>query len=274
MERRSVLSALVRSAVVGTAAQVAAAAVEERVGMGQERRLRGRRALGRMTPLGALARGVVAGAVGSAVQTLFFRATRRITPSSPEGVFQPPEEEQREEQATQTVARRFVEDFVQRGPLRDKERGGKIVHEAFGAAWGGVYGLIRGSYPAASTPLGVAAFSTLVWVVSDNVILPVFRLAAWPQAYPLRTHAYAWVAHLVYGAAVAAAFEAQRRSTWAPVAAVVSARWATRRLPAPVRPAAARVLVLARRARAGVGAGDGVGAGAAWSGRLAELPGL
>lgn len=271
MEQRSVLRALVRSAAVGVAAQLVAAAIGERVGIGQERRAQGRRELGRMTPLGAVVRGVVAGAVGSAVQTLFARATSRIAPSSPEGVFQPPEEEQQREQATQTVARRFVEDLVQRGPLRDKERGGAIVHEAFGAAWGGVYGLIRGSYAPVGTPLGVAAFSTLVWVVGDNLTLPVFRLAAWPRAYPLRTHAYAWAAHLVYGAAVAAAFEAQRRSTWAPVAAVVSARWATRRLPAAVRPAAAKALRAVREV--GVGVGAGAGAGAGWSRRLAELPG-
>jgi hypothetical protein len=62
------------------------------------------------------------------------------------------------------------------------------------------------------TPAAAAGFATGVWLVSDNLILPAFRLAAWPQAYPLRTHAYAWAAHLVYGAAVFASYQALTRA--------------------------------------------------------------
>jgi hypothetical protein len=203
------------------------------------------------TPAGALARGLVAGAAGSFAQALFAKATRRLAPAPPEGAFTPPEPAQRGEQATHTVARRTVECLMQRGPIRDKERAGAIVHYAFGAAWGGVYGVLRGSYEPVATPAGVLAFSTVVWAVSDNLLLPAFRLSAWPRAYPPESHLYAWAAHVAYGAAVWAAFEAQRRSTWIPVAAALSARWATRRLPAPVRPRAARILTAVRSAGVG-----------------------
>jgi hypothetical protein len=204
-----------------------------------------------MTPMGAVARGIVAGAAGSFAQGLFFVATRRITPATPQNVFSPSEEAQREETATQTVARRVVVCMMGRGPIRDKERAGEIVHVAFGSAWGGVYGLLRGTWPGLGTPAGAAAFGTIVWGVSDNLLLPAFRLAAWPQAYPLRVHVYAWVAHLAYGFGVWGAFEAQRRSTWAPLVAAASARWAARRLPGPVRPVAARALRAARVRRLG-----------------------
>ena len=267
--RMSLLGGLARAIVIGTASgwvsRLLAENVKLHAGKAGHRLIeagrRGRRRMGRMamdrtmdrmelacpmTPAGAVARGVVAGAAGSFVQTAFFKVTGPFAPPTPEGVFLPPEQQQRDEQATQTVARRLVEGLMQRGPIHDKRRAGEIVHYAFGAAWGGVYGLIRGTTPAVATPAGVAAFGTAVWLVSDNMILPAFKLSARPGAYSPRTHAYAWAAHLVYAAAVAAAFEAQRRATWIPVVAAVGARWATRRLPAPLRPSAARILTAVR----------------------------
>ena len=186
------------------------------------------------TPLGALARGLVAGAVGSFVQNRFFRATAGIAPATPPDAFEPPEREQRDETATQTVARRSVEDLMQRGPLspEQKERAGRLVHYAFGAAWGGVYGLARESVPALGSPIGASVYGTVVMLASDGVILPAFRLSARPAAYPARTHAYAWVAHLVYGLAVYGAYDALGRSPGL-VAALAGARLSARRRSTP-----------------------------------------
>jgi hypothetical protein len=168
------------------------------------------------TPLGALARGLAAGAAGSAVQNLFFQATRTIAPGTPRGVFAPPEPEQLEESETQTIARRFVEGFMHR-PLSPagEARGATVVHYAFGAALGGAYGLLRETVPAVRRPAGVVAFSLGAWMVGDDLIVPAFRLGAWPRAYPLKTHAYAIAAHLVFGAAVAFAYEAMRPRSFA-----------------------------------------------------------
>lgn len=182
----------------------------------------------RTTPLGALFRGFAAGLLGSAVQNLFFRATARITPSQPEGVFSPPERQQEEENTTVTVARRLVEDFMQRGPLlnRYKEKAGGLVHYTYGGLWGGAYGLVRETFPALAKPLGVIGFSSGVWMLSDNLLLPAFRLAAWPQRYPMRNHIYAWVAHLAYGAGVWLGYEVLRPRA---LAAGVALLWAGRR---------------------------------------------
>jgi hypothetical protein len=160
----------------------------------------------RKTPFGALIEGIIAGAVGAGVQSLFFRATADLAPAPPKGAFDPPEAEQANENALETVARRLVEDLAQRGPLdeKDKARIGNGIHYGFGAAWGGLYGLLRASYPRLWRPSGVAAFSIGVWLLGDNVILPLFNVAAWPHRYPLRSHAYAVAAHLAYGAGVAA----------------------------------------------------------------------
>jgi hypothetical protein len=86
----------------------------------------------RMTPLGALARGLAAGAVGSAGQSLFFKLTAVVTPRSSASAFTPPELAQRDERISETVARRFVEGMMGRGPLDEvaKKRGAQVVHYA------------------------------------------------------------------------------------------------------------------------------------------------
>lgn len=195
----------------------------------------------RMTPIRALVVGAAAGILGNVVQDLFSAATARIAPVTPKRAFTPPESEQREETPTQTVARRTVENLVDRGPLEHKKAGGEIVHYVYGTAWGALYGLLAESFPALRTPAGGLAFGATVWMASENVILPLFRLRAWPQRYPLKIHAYDLAAHLAYGAAVCGAFEAARRRRWVSLLALVGATWSTRHAPrfmrAPVRTA-------------------------------------
>lgn len=204
-----------------------------------------------VTPIGSLLRGLAAGAVGSAVQSSFFKATARIAPETPKDAFLPPEPQQASERSVQTVARRFSEGLMVRGPLApsQKEAGGQIVHFAFGAGWGGLWGLTRESYPALAGPAGVAGFSAAVWMLADNAILPLFRLAAPPQAYPARTHAYALAAHLAYGLAVVASYEAMRRPFWrylGVAAWTLGARRAIRKkLPTRVQPVARKAIGVA-----------------------------
>ncbi len=178
----------------------------------------------RKTPIGALFEGLVAGAIGAGVQSLFFRATAKIAPNAPEHAFEPPEWQQAHESELQTVARRAVEQLAQRGPLeaRDKERLGQVVHYGFGAAWGGLYGLLRASYPRLWSVPGVAGFSLGVWIAGDNLIVPALKLAAWPQRYPLKSHAYAVAAHLAYGAGVAATLEAVDHADLLPLVAALA----------------------------------------------------
>lgn len=179
------------------------------------------------TPIAALVEGMIAGAIGSAVQTFFFRATKTIAPTAPPEAFRPPEPRQLGEPQTQTVARRLVEGLAHRGPLSEqaKERGGELVHYGFGAAWGGLYGLLRASYPSLRRPTGLVGFSAAVWMLGDNLMLPLFHVAGWPHRYPPRTHAYALAAHLAYGAGVGGALAA---ADHADVALVGAALLATR----------------------------------------------
>jgi hypothetical protein len=154
-------------------------------------------------PLGALARGLVAGAAGAGVQSLFFRATAPVAPRPS----QPPATETKpdgqDETNLETLSRRFAEGLMQRGPLEGaaKHRAASATHYLFGAVWGGLYAMWRESGRAPATLFGLA-----VWMLSDNFILPLFRLSAWPHRYSVKEHAYAAEAHLVYGLSTAAAY--------------------------------------------------------------------
>ena len=171
------------------------------------------------TPIGALVRGMLAGAAGAAIQSLFFKATKKIAPEPTK--LEPreakPELKAQDENSLETVARRFVEGMMMRGPLDGaaKTRAAAIVHYSFGALWGGLYGLLRESARVPASLFGVA-----VWMVSDNLILPGFRVAAWPTRYKLSEHHYALHAHIVYGLGTAGAYALLRDLGPVPVSAL------------------------------------------------------
>jgi hypothetical protein len=179
-----------------------------------------------VAPLVALGAGFAAGIPGSVVQDVFFRVTGRLAPETPKDAFVPPEEIQRTEQALETVARRFVEQMMRRGPLSEeaKAKGARLVHYGFGGTWGALYGLTRETFPVVGTLSGTLGFGVLVWAVSDNGILPAFRLAAGPRAYPLEIHAYAVAAHLAYAVGLFAAYRPLAQRPWLGALAAVVAR--------------------------------------------------
>jgi hypothetical protein len=169
------------------------------------------------TPLGALARGLLAGAAGTFAQDLFFRASARWAPRSvelPPGEGKP---DGRDESSLETASRRLVECMMMRAPLRAeaKRRAATVLHYLFGAGFGGLYGLWRET---ARVPASI--FGLTVWMVGDNLLLPLFRLAAWPQHYNAAIHAYAIQAHLAYGLGTAAAYALLRDVGPVPIAAL------------------------------------------------------
>ena len=174
------------------------------------------------SPLGTVVKGLIAGAVGSWIQNQFFTATAKAK-LVPESTRVPPEQggkpaAEQSESSLETVASRWTEGMMKRGPLEGdrKKTAGALVHYLFGAGWGAAYALVRESVGDVSPAL----FGTAVWAVSDNLILPAFRLSAWPQKYKAKEHAYAINAHLVYGWGTAAAYGVLRELGVTPLAAI------------------------------------------------------
>lgn len=108
-----------------------------------------------------------------------------------------------DEPASSQVASLAAEATIGR-PLTESEKrevGGPIVHYAFGAAAGALYGAVAERSPGATAGAGMP-YGTALWVAADELGLPALGLARKPTEYPLSRHASAFASHLVFGLAV------------------------------------------------------------------------
>jgi uncharacterized membrane protein YagU involved in acid resistance len=83
-------------------------------------------------------------------------------------------------------------------PAEKRKTAGSIVHYAYGALVGGLYGMAAEQWRPARWGEG-ALFGAAVWVASDEIALPALKLAKGPREYPLKVHAGALASHVVYG---------------------------------------------------------------------------
>lgn len=97
-------------------------------------------------------------------------------------------------------------------PAAAEDIGSAIFHYGFGAIAGAIYGAIAEVRPAATVAAG-APFGAAVWLLADEIALPVTGLSRMPTAYPLSRHATALGTHLVFGLTV----EGVRRAFRGPV---------------------------------------------------------
>src|SRR5436305_7999905 len=112
---------------------------------------------------------------------------------------EPKEESEEEEDATEKIADDISENiFGHKLDESEKETAGAVVHYAFGAAMGGVYGIAAEVAPEACAGLGLP-FGAVFWLAADELAVPLLGLTAKPSEYSLSTHAYALASHLVYG---------------------------------------------------------------------------
>lgn len=89
--------------------------------------------------------------------------------------------------------------FRRRLGRRARRWAGPLMHYAFGAAVGGIYGALAARTPQVERGRGLA-FGTAVWLAADEVLDPVLGLTEPPWRNPWYVHAWALGAHLVYGA--------------------------------------------------------------------------
>lgn len=153
----------------------------------------------RKTPLAALAQGVVAGAIGTAVFTAYQELTKSGEPeTSPKEWSETPEPAQ--------VGQRVVEGVFHR-PLT-LERAGlvtNVVHWLYGSSWGAAYAVIEESV---RKPLVSGLALTTVVMGTDYTVLPAMKLYEPPWRYPASVLGKDFATHLVHGLAVAGAYRA------------------------------------------------------------------
>lgn len=121
---------------------------------------------------------------------------------------QPVDEERAD--ATVKVANRISKTFANYELSRsDAEFAGPAVHYAFSAAIGALYGTVGEIAPVVRAGFG-NAFGAALFVVADEVAVPVMHLSKPPQEVPLSKHLYGLVSHLVYGSTTEGLFRLLR----------------------------------------------------------------
>jgi putative membrane protein len=93
--------------------------------------------------------------------------------------------------------------------LTDRERdiAAPLVHYAFGALAGVLYGALAETLPATRVGKGIP-FGLALWAAGDEVAVPALGLARKPWQQPVEAHAAMFASHIVYGFAL----ETVRRS--------------------------------------------------------------
>jgi hypothetical protein len=84
---------------------------------------------------------------------------------------------------------------------KEKEVAGPIVHYAYGALIGSVYGAVAEAWPAIATGFGMP-YGVAVWALGDEIAVPALRLGPPPAEVPAEKHADFLASHIVYGIAL------------------------------------------------------------------------
>jgi putative membrane protein len=82
---------------------------------------------------------------------------------------------------------------------QEKEKGGPIVHYAFGALTGALYGGLAEYSPAVTSGFGTS-FGGVLFSTADLLAVPALKLAPSPADQPASAQASPFAAHIVYGA--------------------------------------------------------------------------
>lgn len=115
----------------------------------------------------------------------------------------PPHGSEEQSEPTTVKAADRVSNVVVGGPVANPRRyfAGQAVHYSFGAYLGAFYALLLSSFPKASTGFGML-YGAAVWLVADEFLVPAGELAPPPRDVPASIHLYAFISHLVFGAAL------------------------------------------------------------------------
>jgi hypothetical protein len=161
------------------------------------------------TPLGVVARGAVAGAVGTlAMDVLWYARAKRQGHDRPflewEFSLKP---DWSEVSAPGELGRRILLGFLQREPPAEwAPVVNNAMHWGYGVVWGAQYGLVAASLRKRRA-LAALLLGPVVWG-SGYVILPLAKIYKPIWQYDAQTLAKDLGAHMVYGVTTAIAFRA------------------------------------------------------------------
>lgn len=161
-----------------------------------------------MTREPSVSRGIIAGIAGGIFASWAMNLFMAGLGQTLEHALQSPEEEERQaiqseqpkEDATMKTADAIVSTATGGRHLswEGREKGGPVVHYAFGGLMGGIYGGLAEIFPAVRSGFGTA-FATALFSGADLIAVPVLQLGPSPSEESVAAEASPLAAHLVYG---------------------------------------------------------------------------
>jgi uncharacterized membrane protein YagU involved in acid resistance len=146
-------------------------------------------------------RGIIAGLVGGLVAAGAMSIVHKGLAGIGAGARPqtPPANQHQNEDATVKVADSVARWLLHR-PLREdtKPLAGTLVHYAFGASVGALYGGVAAVMPRVTTAAGLP-FGAAVWLGAHVITVPAMGLAEPPTRQPPTKEGLEFVLHLVYG---------------------------------------------------------------------------
>lgn len=141
---------------------------------------------------------VVAGALGGLAGAFAMNQFQALVSAVSKSQEQPQPENQ-DEDATIKTARALSRELFHHELTKEETKwAGPLVHYSMGKVMGAAYGAVAEKFPVAGAGLGTA-YGALVWLLADEIAVPLFGFAKGPEEYPLSSHVNALASHLVYG---------------------------------------------------------------------------
>ncbi|MDB5299570.1 MAG: hypothetical protein JWO87_1233 [Phycisphaerales bacterium] len=94
---------------------------------------------------------------------------------------------------------------------REKKIAEPALHYGYGTMMGAVYGALAEETPAITACTGTL-YGTALWLLGDEIAVPLLKLSKPPMKYPVSIHISALTSHLVYGLTAEAVRRTVRRS--------------------------------------------------------------
>ena len=141
--------------------------------------------------------GLVGGVIAAGAMSVAHKGVARISAGLGP---QKPSDQQQGEDATVKVADGIARWLLRRPlPENKKPLAGNVVHYAFGASVGALYGGVATIVPRVTTAVGLP-FGVAVWLGAHVIMVPALGLAEPPTRRPLSKEGLEFLLHLVYGA--------------------------------------------------------------------------
>ena len=141
--------------------------------------------------------GLVGGVIAAGAMSVAHKGVARISAGARP---QKPSDQQQNEDATVKVADGIARWLLRRPlPENKKPLAGNVIHYAFGASVGALYGGVAAVVPRVTTAVGLP-FGVAVWLGAHVIMVPALGLAEPPARRPLSKEGPEFLLHLVYGA--------------------------------------------------------------------------